>query len=516
MPPPPLMARPILETGISERHRRACLALEVVALSAACLGYLSFFTQGLPFYFEDLEWIGDGTTISTLLSRTLDLRQHGTFERPFELLCLQSLEELGVAQAGGFRAFKLAAFAGFVSLLHVLLRRLGVGRYWSLAGCGFFALTLPVLESVGWICDFEIVAQLFTLAALFVFEDDLARAERGRGGRLMAQLAIVALALLGSATKASAWVIPIVLGLRVLGSPLLAVRRYAGLFGALAAAAAAPHMGAARSPGIGWSPSLLGELAGKFATVVGWPVLLLGLGAAVAAYLPRATDKGESPVVTRPALGIAWLLSNVTLLGFLPGSDSRYLVGTLASFALLAVVSLQGLASRLGASWRVPAMSLLGLLAAGQASYNVYLAVQYRGFWGSQFVAAAKVVDFIEDHHEDAVVVYPYWRELLYAAAPRNRYVLLREKELADAGITATRDGSGTSLEFGDRPTAVLLASMAPDPSLKLVVVLTGSSDSLFDRWASWIGLRPRAMLESPYVEQAVAYPTLYYVYRIS
>lgn len=491
-----------------------------LALAGLSILYAAFFTQGLPFYFEDLQWVGKHDELPTILLRVLNPFQHGAFARPFEDLCLQGIRRLCGYEPWCFHALKSVAFGCLVALVYSLVRRFVSRDAWAVVGAALFMVLMPVLESVSWICDFEVVAQGFAVAALLVFEMDFESSARGERSRRSFQAAVVSLALLACAAKGSARVLPLVLAGRVLAARSGLFKRYAAMLAVLLLIALAPEWAGASRPAAGSVLPKVLSLAGKLATVVGWPLIILGIGATLFTWVSdRATRPvGEKRPGQRLTLALLWCLANLLILPFLPASDSRYLVGTLAAVIMLGTVALCSALEllRLDQARGRAVICVLVLLVAGQAAYNFYLAVQFRAFWGSQFIAASKVVGLVEARYRDAVVIYPYWRPFLYAPEAHNSYVLMRADELAGAGVTLVTTDQGTALSFEQRPPAALLASMIPDPSLELVATIEGRTGSRFDALATALHLRPRAMMESPYLEQPTDYPTLYYLYDVT
>ena len=207
-----------------------------LAFAVVAAGNVVYLTVDLPFVWEDLSWIGHASFDADTLRACLpwETKEAGGFsDRPVESLVLGALRPAaGSSHALPYYLLKAAFLGGVVFL----------GSWWSwqllrsrTATCTtglLLALGYPLVASSVWICDFDVPAQLFALAAmigLFQLESGGARS-RGRWVALLG--AVVLAAALASKTKGTAKSVPLVaivlFGLHLARTRTLDVRRLAG------------------------------------------------------------------------------------------------------------------------------------------------------------------------------------------------------------------------------------------------------------------------------------------------
>jgi hypothetical protein len=454
--------------------------------------YLGFFTQGLPFYFEDLDWIRDNSPLWAHVARMLNpfrqTEQLGLFDRPFEHVCLRSIRACFDFSPWPYHAFKNAACVAVVLLVYTLLRRATVGSAWALAGSLGITLAAPVLQSVAWVCDFEIVAQALVCATIVVFLADVRRLRAGAPSSPWARLTIVVLTLLGSATKASAAILPVLLAAFLLLRLRSRARGYADAFVATALITAGPALGSHGPLPHGWLAGQTLVFARELLTVWGWP-LIAAVVVTSGALLIGRLDLRRLPeaLVDTVVLTGTWAALNLLLLGLVPSAETRYLTSAIVAATAFGTAVTSAAVRLFPLSARRLGSTALVLAVCWQGAYNANLSLHFRGFWGSLFIAADKAVRLVDERYSGAVVLYSYWRPLLYSPQDRNRYVLMRPADMASVGVTV--DASGRLTFAGRQPSASLLVSLE-EADERAIATVDGDGHTLYDAVSTTFDLR--------------------------
>jgi hypothetical protein len=340
----------------------------------------------------------------------------------------------------------------------------------------------PMVQSVSWICDFEVVAQALTAGAVLVFW----RAARRPRLTWPAGLAVVALVLLATAAKGSARVLPVVmLGFLLVRRPPDA-RRWAPVLAAVVAIAIGPAWRRTDSVPHGFLGGQWHSLATQMLTLWGAAGLLVPILCAVAAAwsplrpsaapaVPLGAGEREATADLLALTGL-WSAANLLLWGLLPSAETRYLVPSAISLTLLSSTLAFRLVSALPRdALRRTLVALVAAASLAQGAYNLYLSCLFRCVWGELFVAADKVVQLVDARYAGAVVLDGYWRPLLYSREARNQYVHGSKAGEASAGRTTLLVSTGES-------------------SLPVVAAVDGRNGSLFDAFADAVRLQPRRL----------------------
>jgi hypothetical protein len=503
-----------------ERSRPALLA--GLGAGLVCLAVLWFFGQGLPLYFEDIPFV-QGAVDRTWTSLLLDVANplgvgasagYAPDERALELLLLKAVHAVAGFQPWPYHLLKSLCLALIAGLAGYGSTRVGAGPGFALLLGLALPAAPPVLQSTLWVADFDLVAQLLVALALALQAALLAEHPAWAKRRWFTTAGVLVLGLLAVQAKASALVLApaLLIGALLLGRRHLA--RTSALVAALVALTLAPRLLAAGGTiEQRWQPEQLGALVDQVGRGFGLLPILFGLGGCVAIAASERLARrlaGQERIGGLRAVAATlagWTASAPLMWPLLPSPETRYLSGVLVP-AIAATCFAGAMLARLAAGGRAIAAlraCLAALLLALCVVPGLRLDVHFRGSWGSLFVALDEVSRTIEAEQRDTVVLYRYWRPMMYTTEPErnNAFVLLEQGELDRAGIGRRPGG----LEVPDHWSQVARLTLgrrprSPGPGLR---EFEGTTGSLFDRvvgragWQlTWVDLITMELVPGP------------------
>lgn len=199
----------------------------VLLLGLTAFTYMSALTQGERLFDNDYDWIShaqsDWSEILQDIFRPMP-QDWGFQNRPMQVLCFKMIYTFFEYDPVPYYVFKCLLFALVTCGICVFCLGLGLGHTVAFASAAIFALSSPVFSSTLWVSDFELLAQLFIIAAFgcFLFSENNRSFEESRAKFYLLQAGTLLLAVLGHASKGSAKIIPFVL----LGFLLIYNRRH--------------------------------------------------------------------------------------------------------------------------------------------------------------------------------------------------------------------------------------------------------------------------------------------------
>jgi hypothetical protein len=514
--------------------RRAGLAALLTVIVAGLCAF--FFSEGIPFFFEDLEFI-DASAAQThariaaqILTPLPQSADFGFLDRPVEFLCLKLLHDSAGYTSGIFHAFKACCALLVAALIAAWLSKATRTVAFPVLTGFWLVSAAPVYISYLWICDFEIVSQVFVVGALILWWMVLSNRCPSVRRQSIVGAAIVCLAYLGSKTKAGALVIPAAIVLSALPFGRRAVWRAAAIAGVSALATCVPRFVVAEGglhERVAWRhireafPQLI-QTAGMVPMALGFGIcamLIIGCvyRRAAAAQGGRADVSAQDDGAAMSAVLIAWTVSAILLWALLPHIETRYLAGAVtACLATIGFAGASAAAHRRSSRLSRILAAVMAVVVVFQIGANLWLDVQYRGYWGSHFISINQIITHVDRHYRHAAVLYRHNRRAFYSPTPSagNRYVRLAEQEMAQAGLAQRTDGV---IVAPDRYADVLLVGfISPDPRMDTnrLCRVSGTGETRFDHWIEALNIPIRsfnAMSLSTKPDQH-AYPCVGYV----
>ena len=506
----------------------------LVILVAGALAYTSLLTGGQRLFDNDYDWIASaGAGWVHILGQILDPipEDWGFQHRPVQVLCVKVLHALFGYSPAPYYAFKGLLFAAAVGGIVLFCLSAGFGSAVAFTASGVFALSAPDFASVLWVSDFELLAQLFILAALGGFLA-LERGELGTraGFRLyLGQTVIFLLTLLGHRAKGSAKLVPLfILGYLLISNRKALVRYLPLLVLIIVTIVPVFHLledpvppfapfSEDRSQGWMWKPANLTTLSvllvGNAHPVTGTagpdgvhsllgvlcPVLLwASLGAALWLYRGRS-ELAPLPRKARNAaiLTGVWLVVVIASFASFPRLPvdfmARYVAGALVPASILVALLLGRAATALSASRAVP---LLALVVVGHGLVNFGHTRTIRESLGQIMIVYDRARAAIAETVQDADVLllgfpYSYNRPL----TDGNRYIQDLDSGL-DVGpsrpLYALVPDAGQVNRVDHRSTLQrLLPALRMSPErgpgyrvdVRPVRTFHGLTDGIYDRW---------------------------------
>jgi len=186
----------------------------LLGLSAFFLGFSNiwFFSQGLPFFREDGDWVFlsrfEWSTLFQCLPAVGGVLG-GFVDRPVQVLVFAGLRALVGVEPAPYYLFKASLFGVLSAMSALCLFALTGRKVWGACAGILVACAYGMWSSCLWICDIDVLALLVAalcLRALYALLDEEAPSRHGRwsyvalGLATLALAAIAALPVLTSAT----------------------------------------------------------------------------------------------------------------------------------------------------------------------------------------------------------------------------------------------------------------------------------------------------------------------------
>ena len=198
---------------------RVCGETILVLATCFCLTtlYLLFYVQGFRFFDNDYDWINQARATSWLAGCYDLLRpipeDWGFQFRPGQVFVTKTLLAVFGEHAPVFYIFKCLSAGAVATGIAGFLRL--AGEHWKTAvvAAAIFGLSTATLASAMWVSDFELVAQILTLAAMgaFWFAHERDRGHTAWPHTVLRHALVALLLILAHRTKGSAKILPIVL-----------------------------------------------------------------------------------------------------------------------------------------------------------------------------------------------------------------------------------------------------------------------------------------------------------------
>jgi hypothetical protein len=490
----------------NSRRQAKGLAVTLAATFAMMILLLHFFSQSIPFYFEDVQYIRASCEqsyphiLTGILNPFSAESDFGFSDRPVETLVLRIMHDIFGYNPPAYHWFKnlcLLAVAGIAMtwVWRITRRRLFV----ALTGIWIVAAN-PVYQSTLWICDFEVVSQLFVILAMFLWFRILSSPDRKLTELIPTSICIILLAYLGSKTKGSSLIIPFAIALSSIPFWRKKFALAIGISILLALVAIVPRCLAANhaiAGGIRWQN--LPILSGLVQTFLNSTFLLGGLLLCLcAAFLSRRFAKSPLPAAapepgdgssehdTAFAVVVAWLISIVLLWLVLPNSETRYLAGLVIPITIFVVLVFNCVLEMAAGRLAETGISLMaGATLTWVVLVNLTLDLHFRGFWGSHFIAMDRTVRHIDATYDHSLTLYEYWRPMLFSATPARGNVF-RVAPPGSLGNIVSPDGVLRSRT--DFKQVFLVSFLNPDPSIRNatdLMQISGDGSGWFERFVA-------------------------------
>jgi hypothetical protein len=480
------------------------LVATLAATFAVMILILHFFSQSIPFYFEDVQYIRASCEqsyphiVTDILNPFSAESDFGFSDRPVETLVLKVMHDIFGYSPPAYHWFKnlcLLAVAGIAMMWVWLItrRRLFV----ALTGIWIVAAN-PVYQSTLWICDFEIVSQLFVILAMFLWFRILSSPDRKLTNLIPISACIILLAYLGSKTKGSSLIIPVAIALSSIPFWRKKFALAIGISALLALVAIVPRCLAANhaiAGGIRWQN--LSALSALVQTFLDSTFLLGGLFLCLgAAFLSRRFGPGPAPVAapessegcsnheTAVSVVVAWLISIVFLWLILPNSETRYLAGLVIPATIFVVVVFNCVLEMATGRLAGTAISIMtGATLTWVVLVNLTLDLHFRGFWGSHFIAIDRAVRYVDATYDHSLTLYEYWRPMFFSSNPERGNVF-RVAPPGSLGNTVAPDG--VLRRRTDFKQVFLVSLVQPDPPIRNatdLMLISGDGFGWFERF---------------------------------
>lgn len=528
----PPMARLPLRKKIIQGGHRASEGAIVVVLFIISIFWISFWTQGLPFYLEDYEWLLREEPISNVLV-TMFLPLNPTAEtlsqtRPLAVLIYHVLWNWFGDHPPFFHASKNALCSLLIVGVYLLARKNEVPRGPAFVAALFLSGLTPIMLSTWWVCDIEIVASLLVVATAYLVMPGYeavtlyVRSPRKDYLRLAAVLVLGWLAVSTKETGclvvaitfagglANAW------GMRRLWLVTAVVLAFFGVGRVVSAALHSPLSFYGQVPSL----KCFRFEVHQFINVLRTPLLIAGLLAIIVAvkrlYRKPARLLGRSIVrrrVERQTLFLFGVWGACVFIGwFFTPCETRLLVPSIVvsvcAGVYLVKLSLRNTPRTLRAT--LGAFLLFALLNA--LVTNAAYLINYRGTWGSHFVAAARTVRYIDTHYSGAVVRHSHFLPLLLSPNKSNHFIRLSRCDTNETESGAILWVHMTSPPEGEGSELMMYRHCCAVPrDAEVVRKFTGRSSALFDELAESLNVGIDFVpLDSMTNYGLYSYPTVY------
>ena len=507
-------------------------------LGLAAFIYLAQLTQGERLFDNDYDWIAAARVgWLEILGRIFAPipESWGFQDRPVQVLCFKILYTTFSYSPAPYYALKALLLAGVACGIVLFCLRTGPGLRTGFAAAGVFVLSGPVFSSALWVSDFELLAQIFILAAFGLFlaleQQDFYSTNRLKF--YLYQAGILIFSLLGHRTKGSAKLIPAVLLVYLVIYRRNALRRYLPLL-ALIALTIVPVFALLsdpvppfapfsedRSQGWMWRPANL-ETLGML--LVGNAHLLTGVSGIEPAYsllgvlcpvlfwaglggigfiLYRRRDllPLASPERAATIFVATWLVVVMVSFSAFPrlplGFMSRYVTGALVPTGILIALVFSKASAALPAGWKSRAIPAIALIVLAHGAVNFRYVRHARETLGQLMVAYDRARISISESIRNANVLmldlpFSYNRPL----DDGNHYIKRLGKTLnidlsRPLYVLVQHDGNAEKIDhirLFKKIQQALRVLPAKDVAgyrvgIRPVRAFHGLTDSLYDRW---------------------------------
>ncbi len=177
--------------------------------------YLYFYLQGFRFFDNDYDWINQARAtswVSVLTDLMGPVPEDWGFQfRPGQVFVTKMLVALFGETAIAFYAFKCLTAGGVAACIAGFLLVAGESRQTAVLAAAVFGLSAATFASTMWISDFELVAQILTIAALGVFWFAHTSGKTAGMWKWAPQILAAILMILAHRTKGSAKILPVLI-----------------------------------------------------------------------------------------------------------------------------------------------------------------------------------------------------------------------------------------------------------------------------------------------------------------
>ena len=487
------------------------------------LMFIYISTQSIPFYFEDIPFIQRAVNqpfnkiIFDIVNPLLVGQNFGFLTRPVELFSLKMLHLIVGYQPTLFHVFKSVCLAIVISAVAFWIVNETSNRFYALLAGILIVTACPIYQSSLWICDFEIVAQIFVVISMYLWYLILSK-RLTLFPLLILSVLIILLALVGNKTKASALVIPMVIFISSIpfGKKKISIATLISIPLTTAIVAVRIFKETKSVENI-FKPENISEF------VVQIPIeLLIGLICLFLLFYLMIAENNVTSDTERmhkwqptPVILFCWIISAISIWSFLPSPESRYL--TTLMIPLLATIAYTGARiNNFSLKHRFLWVKLLPILIIMfLITRNLILDFHFRGYWGSKFIAIQKTIDYINTTYRDTLSIYKYWRPMFYVTDKlKNNYIVLynRPNSLDQHGLK--RDAKG-NLDVSSYSEVFLLSIEAPISNANALKIIPGSDGGIFDIIMTISKLKPLSLRTMKTLDKTVNYPINVYIYRL-
>lgn len=467
------------------RNQTRGLVATLAAAFVMMILLLHFFSQSIPFYFEDVQYIQTSCDqsyphiLTGILNPFSAKSDFGFNDRPVETLVLKLMHDIFGYSPPAYHWFKnlcLLAVAGIAMMWvwQITRRRLFV----TLTGLLIVAAN-PVYQSTLWICDFEIVSQLFVILAMFLWFRIMSSPDRKLKTLIPVSTCIILLAYLGCKTKGSSLIIPFAITLSSIPFWKKKSAAAIGISILLALVTIVPRCFAvnrAIAGEIRWQN--LPMLSSLVQTFLNSTFLLCGLLLCLCVTFlsrrfgprphPASTSKSVDGVDSHEiaiAVVVAWLFSIVLLWLILPISETRYLAGFAIPITIFVVLVFSCVLEMAAGRLAGTGISIMaGLTLTCVVLANLVLDIHFRGFWGDHFIAIDRTVRHIDATCDHSLTLYEYWRPMLFSTTPARGNVF---ECVPPGGLGRIVSSDGVLLRRTDFKKVFLVSFVHPDLPIK-------------------------------------------------
>lgn len=500
-------------------------------------GFILFFFEDAPFLWEDVDQINlsinaSYTEIALAYLNPLPdfywgktlVRDPSLADRPVQVFIAKFFNDLFGYSPFPYHFLKsIFLFSTVIMLFYFIL--IGTqSTYPAMLASITFLTAIPVYQSVLWCLEMEIVSQFFMLL-IFILFLYLYRDEKKKWkDTIPPQILILFLYLTAMKSKPSCSIIAPTLISYIILTNYKKIKIYFPLCFVMLAIALLPKF---------FSPSFyyhqpvkfnqLKELSQQAVIVFGVP-LLITLLASVSAitYLFNQAKKNKDKLYRLVLFFSLWSFFSICLWPILPSFETRYLAQSVIPFSSLISVSVFTAFSLIPVKKIRTALLILFLIPTFfQIWSNIKLDMDYRGFWGSFFIARDKTYSFIEGNYSNSLICYLFtWREIFYPyQGSRNSWVWASTQNLklseimTKENITFYPEGVVKADKFEN---IFWIIPIKHPPKMSMFKKVRGASDTLFDSFAEKFSPNIKELnLMNLNVESENSYPASFYISKV-
>lgn len=421
--------------------------------------------------------------------------------------------------------FKNLILSIYIVIIFYFIFEYSRNIWFALITSSLILTAAPLYQSMIWSLEMEIVSQFLMFIVFLIFFKTYYSNFSGRKMYLY-QILLFFLFITAFKSKPSCSVVPPILFSFVLISNYKKLRDFWLLLSIMFTIVVLPKF---LSPSFYYHQPFKAEQITSFLEqtqiVFGFPLIFMALGSIFTIIYRSISMNVRLPSNQKDIIiffGL-WTFFTMCLWPILPSSETRYLTQALIPMALLICTGIYFASSQLKQkSVKIICFSVLFTLCMFQIKENVYLNMQYRGFWGSFFIAREKTYKYIEENYSNSLICYTFsWREIFYPyenngndwiwinSLNKKLPVIVKEKNMA-----IYRDGNIKAEKYNHIFWVFPFQSEIAGDYLK---VISGDNNTAFDYLAKWGGtdIHEINLMTMELSNEGNYYPIKFYIMQV-